>query len=124
MANDIKQVLDIRPGKGMSVGQSDEHQRNWTEKGWDWATKHGNYDRSREHLNFEVVKGGIIQPLISQGLSPDVWPIICVSVASQTRMRNYANRSTAPWRTSYLALQGEDARNSLWQPKGGPHARG
>lgn len=44
MANDIKQVLDIRPGKGMSVGQSDEHQRNWTEKGWDWATKHGNYD--------------------------------------------------------------------------------
>ena len=63
MANDIKQVLDIRPGKGMSVGQSDEHQRNWTEKGWDWATKHGNYDRSREHLNFEVVKGGIIQPV-------------------------------------------------------------
>ena len=47
----------------MSVGQSDEHQRNWTEKGWDWATKHGNYDRSREHLNFEVVKGGIIQPV-------------------------------------------------------------
>ena len=63
MANDIKQVLDIRPGKGMSVGQSDEHQRNWTEKGWDWATKHGNYDRSRDHLNFEVVKGGIIQPV-------------------------------------------------------------
>ena len=63
MANDIKQVLDIRPGKGMSVGQSDEHQRNWTEKGWEWATKHGNYDRSREHLNFEIVKGGIIQPV-------------------------------------------------------------
>lgn len=63
MANDIKQVLDIRPGKGMSVGQSDEHQRNWTEKGWEWATKHGNYDRNREHLNFEIVKGGIIQPV-------------------------------------------------------------
>ena len=63
MANDIRQVLDIRPGKGISVGQSDEHQRNWTEKGWDWATKHGNYDRSREHLNFEIVKGGIIQPV-------------------------------------------------------------
>ena len=63
MANEIKQVLDIRPGKGMSVGQSDEHQRNWTEKGWEWATKHGNYDRNREHLNFEIVKGGIIQPV-------------------------------------------------------------
>ena len=47
----------------MSVGQSDEHQRNWTEKGWEWATKHGNYDRNREHLNFEIVKGGIIQPV-------------------------------------------------------------
>ena len=50
MTNGIKQVLDIRPGKGMSVGQSDEHQRNWTEKGWDWATKHGNYDRDGKGL--------------------------------------------------------------------------
>lgn len=63
MANDIKQVLDIRPGKGMSVGQSDEHQRNWTERGWQWASEHGNYDRTREHLNFEIVKGGIIRPV-------------------------------------------------------------
>ena len=28
MAESIKQVFDIRPGKGMSDGQSNEHQRN------------------------------------------------------------------------------------------------
>lgn len=51
MAESIKQVFDIRPGKGMSDGQSNEHQRNWTERGWEWATRHGNYDRTRERLN-------------------------------------------------------------------------
>ena len=101
----------------MSVGQSDEHQRNWTEKGWDWATKHGNYDRSREHLNFEVVKGGIIQPV-------DKSRTITGHMADNLRERDITDpnaklcdRSTAPWRTSSLAALGEDARNSLWQPK-------
>ena len=63
MANNIKQVMDIRPGKGMTAGQSDEHQRNWTERGWEWASKHGNYDRTREKLNFEIVKGGKVVPV-------------------------------------------------------------
>ena len=55
--------MDMRPGKGITAAQSDEHQRNWSERGWDHATKNGNYDRSREHLNFEVVRGGIIRPV-------------------------------------------------------------
>lgn len=55
--------MDIRPGKGFTTAQSDEHQRNWSEKGWDWAVKHGNYDRSREHLNFEVARDGKIVPV-------------------------------------------------------------
>lgn len=63
MANDTKQVMDIRPGKGMTVGQSDEHQRNWTAKGWDWAVSHGNYDPARETLNFEVSRDGKIVPV-------------------------------------------------------------
>ena len=58
-----KQVMDMRPGKGITAAQSDEHQRNWSERGWDHASKNGNYDRSREHLNFEIVRGGIIQPV-------------------------------------------------------------
>jgi predicted nucleic acid-binding Zn-ribbon protein len=57
----MKQVMDMRPSKGITTAQSDEHQRNWTDRGWCWAEKHGNYDRSREPLNFEVVKGGVIQ---------------------------------------------------------------
>ena len=63
MESRAKQVMDMRPGKGITAAQSDEHQRNWSERGWDHATKNGNYDRSREHLNFEVVRGGIIRPV-------------------------------------------------------------
>lgn len=56
----MKQVMDIRASKGITVGQSNEHQRKWSEKGWSNATDTGNYDRSREPLNFEIKKGGII----------------------------------------------------------------
>lgn len=58
-----KQVIDIKAGKGITVAQSDEHQRRWTEKGWENAIKKGNYDPTREHLNFEIVKGGKVQPI-------------------------------------------------------------
>lgn len=33
MAN-AKQVLDVHVSKGITVAQSNEHMRNWTEKGW------------------------------------------------------------------------------------------
>lgn len=60
MAKQMKQVMDIRASKGITVGQSNEHQRKWSEKGWNNAVDTGNYDRSREPLNFEIKKGGII----------------------------------------------------------------
>lgn len=60
MAKQMKQVMDIRASKGITIGQSNEHQRRWSEKGWNNATATGNYDRSREPLNFEIKKGGII----------------------------------------------------------------
>ena len=56
----MKQVMDIRASKGITVGQSNEHQRKWSEKGWNNAVDTGNYDRSREPLNFEIKRGGII----------------------------------------------------------------
>lgn len=62
MAN-AKQVLDVHVSKGITVAQSNEHMRNWTEKGWKRATDLGNYDPTREHLNFEVVSGGKIRPI-------------------------------------------------------------
>lgn len=49
--------------KGITTAQSNEHQRNWTESGWTHAIDKGTYDRQRERLNFEVVKGGRIQPV-------------------------------------------------------------
>lgn len=60
MAKKMKQVMDIRASKGITVGQSNEHQRKWSEKGWNNAVSTGNYDRSREPLNFEIKKGGTI----------------------------------------------------------------
>lgn len=57
-----KQVIDFSPGKGMTVAQSDEHQRNWSERGWESALAKGNYDPTREHLNFEI-RNGKIQPV-------------------------------------------------------------
>ena len=59
MGTTSKQVMDIRVSKGLSQA-SNEELRAWTEKGWEQAMREGNYDRSREHLNFEILKGGII----------------------------------------------------------------
>ena len=51
-----KQVLDIRAGKGMTTSQSNEFLRNANggERLKRWS---GNYDSTREHLNFEIKKG-------------------------------------------------------------------
>ena len=63
MENTAKQVLHMQPRKGFTTAQSNEHQRRWTEAGWENAIAHGNYDRSRERLNFEIGKGGVISPI-------------------------------------------------------------
>lgn len=51
--------MDFRPSKGITTAQSNEHQRRWTEKGWQSAVAQGNYDRSRERLNFEIRNGKV-----------------------------------------------------------------
>lgn len=63
MAYYNKQVIDIQTASGMSMAQSNEHQRNWTELGWKDAAQHGNYDPTRAHLNFEIGSGGIVKPV-------------------------------------------------------------
>lgn len=55
-----KQVMDMRPGKGFSVGQSNEHLRKWGDRSWEYATSTGNYDRTRAHLNFEIKDGKVM----------------------------------------------------------------
>lgn len=46
--------------KSMSVSESDEHQRRWSDEqyGRKLADQKLNYDRSRAHLNFEITKDG------------------------------------------------------------------
>lgn len=56
-----KQVMDMRPNKGFSQGQSDEHLRNWKEKAWEFAESKGTYDRNRSQLNFEIINGKITE---------------------------------------------------------------
>ncbi|MBQ7471056.1 MAG: plasmid recombination protein, partial [Prevotella sp.] len=62
MSTTAKQVMDIKTSKGIAQS-SNEQLRRWTENGWEQAAKEGNYDRSREHLNFEIARGGIVQTI-------------------------------------------------------------
>ena len=61
-----KQVMDMRSTtNGVSAQESDEQQRNWTNTQWEKKVKDSlsNYDPTRAKLNFEVVKGGIVQSI-------------------------------------------------------------
>ena len=56
-----KQVLHFQAKCGFTTAQSNEHQRRWTENGWERANENGRIDRSRTRLNFEIAKGGKVQ---------------------------------------------------------------
>ena len=70
MSTSSKQVMDIKTSKGIAQS-SNEELRRWTENGWNQAQKEGNYDRSREHLNFEVCRGGVIKPVDKSHTLPE-----------------------------------------------------
>ena len=69
MAN-AKQVLDVQVSKGITTAQSNEHLRNRSEKAAEYALKKGNYDPTREHLNFEIVNGKV-RPVDKSRSIPD-----------------------------------------------------
>ena len=61
-----KQVMDIHANSsGITQAESNEQQRNWNDKMWSVKASDSlsNYDPTRKHLNFEVVKGGTIQQI-------------------------------------------------------------
>ena len=93
MAN-AKQVLDIRVSKGITTAQSNEHLRNRSEKAAEYAMKKGNYDPTREHLNFEIVNGGAFR---------NAWQTISVSVVLKTLTRDCWSPNTGRWSTSFSA---------------------
>ena len=53
-----KQVLNVRGRKGCAAALSREYQRNWSDRAWQVAIAKGNYDLGRQHLNFQISKGG------------------------------------------------------------------
>lgn len=60
MEKEQKQVCDVRASKGMTIAQSNEHLRVGEGKAWKSKIA-GTYDPTREHLNFEVCRGGVIR---------------------------------------------------------------
>lgn len=57
-----KQVMDLMPTKGITVAQSNEHLRNFSQETYKRKLSYA-FDPTREHLNFEVRKGGVITPV-------------------------------------------------------------
>ena len=64
------QVLDIKTQKGMSEAESAEHLRKRTEDSLKEAKRKGNYDVTREHLNFEIGKGCVMKAVDKQHSIP------------------------------------------------------
>ena len=71
MATGQKQVMDIKPGKGMTVNESNEHQRKWNDHTKEVQMDRREYDPTRDHLNFEIAKGGKIQPIDKSKTIPE-----------------------------------------------------
>lgn len=63
MSKEFKQVADMQPATGVPTLESNEYQRRWKDERWERAVREGNYDRTRDHLNFEVARGGIVQKI-------------------------------------------------------------
>ena len=57
-----KQVIDIKPGKGFSSAQSNEHLRKYSDGAYQ-NLRSNNFDPTRAKLDFEITKGGRIVPL-------------------------------------------------------------
>ena len=65
MSDNKKQMMDIQKVKSFCVVVSDEHQRNWGDELFSRKENDPkyNYDRSRTRLNFQVSKGGELEPI-------------------------------------------------------------
>lgn len=62
--------MDIQNSHGISQGESDENQRNWSEKQWQNKLQMSdrNYDYTRRNLNFEIANGKVQKIDISKSI--------------------------------------------------------
>jgi hypothetical protein len=67
------QVFNQSARKGFPSTLSDEHQRRWSDKRWqvDQSSQKSLIDRSRAHLNYEIIRGGKIVPLGTAPSGPE-----------------------------------------------------
>ncbi len=111
-----KQVLHFEAKSGFTTAQSNEHQRRWTEKGWESANANGRIDRSRVALNFEIVRGGKVQARSSGAGRSRRWTIPNPSLRNSRRTSPHAASRTptpdapmrgvtVPWWTSSSAVR-------------------
>ena len=87
-----KQVMDMHSEtNGVSQMESDEQQRNWTDKKWFQKANDSlsNYDKTRSKLNFEVTRGGTIQPI-------DTTKSIAVKMAENLAARGIKDPNSNP----------------------------
>ena len=83
--------------QGITTAQSNEHLRNRSEKAAEYAMKKGNYDPTREHLNFEIVNGGKVRPVDKSRSIRNAWQTISVSVVLKTLTRDCWSPNTGRW---------------------------
>ena len=85
---------------GISNSESNEQQRKWSENLWDKKAKDSlaNYDPSRAHLNFEVTKGGKVQPIdISKSIQQKMDEILLARGINNPNARRMSDANSASW---------------------------
>lgn len=93
--SDKKQMIDLRAVKSISAAESDEHQRNWNDDLFERKTKNPdhNYDRSRVGLNFQIGRGGLIEPVDkSCRINDRISGIIKTRLNEKARVTKASNR--------------------------------
>ena len=64
-----KQVIDIKPGKGFSGAQSNEHLRKYSDGAYQ-NLRSNNFDPTRAKLDFEITRGGRVVPIDDKNSIP------------------------------------------------------
>ena len=74
MRTDIKQAMHMDAAKSFSTAEANENESRWNEERFDQKNQDptNHYDKTRQHLNFEIGPDGKIHPLGYQEKSLEV----------------------------------------------------
>ena len=97
MRTDIKQAMHMDAAKSFSTAEANENERRWNEERFDQKNQDptNHYDKTRQHLNFEIGPDGKIHPLGYQEKSLEV------RLAERLKfLRNTPASRSSLWETS------------------------